>query len=61
MPELVTPSSFVFLGKRQASDSIDYETILNDFDRLLPLFRYVESGGREGGFSKPLAGDDFHF
>lgn len=43
---LVTPGWFVFLGRRQPSDNIDYEVILNDFDRLLPLFVYVESNGK---------------
>jgi hypothetical protein len=47
MPELVTPGAFVFLGKRQPATAIDYETVLSDFDRLLPLYEYVESGGRE--------------
>lgn len=47
MPELVTTGTFVFLGKRQPVDGLDYEVILNDFDRLLPLYRYVESGGDE--------------
>jgi hypothetical protein len=47
MPELVVPGTFVFLGKRQPIGSIDYEAILTDFDLLLPLYRYVESGGRE--------------
>jgi hypothetical protein len=47
MPELVRPGPFVFLGKRQPLTHVDYETILRDFDRLLPLYRYVESGGRE--------------
>ena len=32
---LATKDVFVFLGKRQRSDHIDYEVILNDFDRLL--------------------------
>jgi hypothetical protein len=60
MPELVTSGTFVFLGKRQPGDNINYETILNDFDRLLSLFKYVESGGREEPF-KALAADGFHF
>ncbi len=47
MPELVVPETFVFLGKRQPLDAIDHETILGDFDRLLPLYRYVEGHGRE--------------
>jgi hypothetical protein len=47
MPELVTPGVFVFLGKRQPANAINYEIALNDFDRLLPLYEYVESGGTE--------------
>lgn len=42
---LVTKGVFVFMGKRQPAARIDYETILNDFDRLLALYQYVESGG----------------
>jgi hypothetical protein len=33
---------FVFLGKRQDINRIDYEAVLNDLDRLLPLYKYVE-------------------
>lgn len=47
MTELVVPGPFVFLGKRQRIAEIDYDVILADFDRLLPLYEYVESGGRE--------------
>ena len=36
---------FVFLGKRFPIDQLDYDRILSDFDRLLPLYRYVESNG----------------
>jgi hypothetical protein len=60
MPELVTAGPFVFLGKRQPANSIDYETVLNDFDRLLPFDKYVESGGREEGAELP-ANKGFHF
>lgn len=46
IPEsLVAKGVFVFLGKCQPGELIDYELILSDFDRLLPLYRYVESGG----------------
>lgn len=58
--EMVKPGVFVFLGKRQRNDNINYETILDDFDRLLPLFEYVERGGIE----KPIGTivtDGFHF
>lgn len=46
-PELAAPGTFVFLGKRQPVDAIDQEAILDDFDRLLALYCYVEGGGRE--------------
>ncbi len=49
LSELVATGTFVFLGKRQPNSNIDYEIILKDFDRLLSLFEYVESGGREEG------------
>lgn len=45
--ELVTAGVFVFLGKRQPATSIDYEAILADFDRLLPLYEYIERGGEQ--------------
>jgi hypothetical protein len=60
MSELVTPKVFVFMGKRQRVHSIDYETILNDFDRLLPLYKYVESGGTEAA-AKPAVDRGFLF
>jgi hypothetical protein len=44
-PERVKVGVFVFLGKRQPLDRIDYEVILDDLDRLLPLYKYVESRG----------------
>jgi hypothetical protein len=60
MPELVRPRVFVFLGNRQPVGNIDYEAVLNNFDRLLPLYEYVESGGNEqAGESTPS--DGFHF
>jgi hypothetical protein len=45
VPELPDEGAFVFLGKRQPLGRIDYALILRDFDRLLPLYMYVESGG----------------
>jgi len=35
---------FIVLGRRQPAGRIDYDTILSDLDRLLPLYEYVESG-----------------
>lgn len=40
--ELIRPGVFVFLGKLQRAEDVDYETILTDFDRLLSLYEYVE-------------------
>lgn len=61
IPEpLVTKGVFVFLGKCQPADFIDYERILDDFDRLLPLYRYVESGGANEPVPL-LAKTDFEF
>jgi hypothetical protein len=48
--ERVGVGVFIVLGKRQPLDTIDYEAILSDLDRLLPLYTYVESGGT----SQPL-------
>jgi hypothetical protein len=44
-PKNQTPGIFIFLGKRQPLDNLDYEAILCDLDRLLPLYKYVESDG----------------
>jgi hypothetical protein len=60
LPELVRPGPFVFLGKRRPVAHIDYDEILADFDRLLPLYEYVESGGREDA-GPPAAPTGFKF
>lgn len=44
-PELVVEGVFIFLGKRQPLDQIDYQLLLDGFDRLLPLYKYIESSG----------------
>ena len=41
---LYTDRVFIFLGKYEQVDAFDPETILRDFDRLLPLYKYVEFG-----------------
>ena len=46
-PELIKEGNFIFLGKRQDAGDVDVEAIVTDFDRLLPLFRYVEGEGHE--------------
>jgi hypothetical protein len=45
-PELVTDGVFIFLGRRQPLSQLDYEQILNELDRLLPVYKYVESEGK---------------
>lgn len=52
--ELVAEGTFVFLGKRQPIDNLDYELILTDLDRLLPLYKYIESNGNLPPIPKAL-------
>lgn len=56
---LVMKGVFVFLGNRQRTKRIDYEKILDDFDRLLPLYRYVESRGATEPVPRPKTGFNF--
>ena len=51
--ERVKNGVFVFLGKRQVIGNIDCEDILSELDRLLPLYKYVESGGAAQPVSMP--------
>ena len=59
-PERVKVGVFVFLGKLWPIDRLDYELILDDFDRLLPLYCYVESNGQSKPISTPT-GATFSF
>jgi hypothetical protein len=52
--QLLVANVFVFLGKLQPINRIDYEVVLNDFDRLFQLYKYVESAGRSIPTSVPL-------
>jgi hypothetical protein len=36
------PGNFIFLGKHDPVEQIDYEVILSTFDRLLPLYSFIE-------------------
>ena len=56
---LVKNGVFVFLGKCQPANKIDYEKILNDFNSLLALYQYVESAGTTAPL--PLLKSDFAF
>ena len=42
-PGLIQKGVFIFLGRRQPVESIDYELLLDDLDSLLPLYQFVES------------------
>jgi hypothetical protein len=42
--DLVHEQNFVFLGSHTPRESIDVGRILDDFDRLLPLYEFVEGG-----------------
>ena len=42
--DLIRRGSFVFMGRKQPSSAIDYDLIVEDFDRLLPLYCFVEGG-----------------
>jgi hypothetical protein len=41
-PSLIQRGRFVFMGRMQPSKAIDYDLVLDDFERLLPLYRFVE-------------------
>lgn len=36
------PGTFIFIGAQQPEDGISIDWVLDDFDRLLPLYEYVE-------------------
>lgn len=43
---MAAPESFIMLGRRTSKPPIDIERILADFDRLVPLYRFVEGNER---------------
>ena len=40
--DLIRRGVFIFMGKTQSSNNINFDLILEDFDRLLTLYRFVE-------------------
>jgi hypothetical protein len=55
-------SPFIFLGRLRLDNEIDYELILSDFDRLLPLYEFVESDWdlvRDNRILEDVAGFEF--
>ena len=48
---LLKSGTFIMLGRRVVDDEVDIRNILADFDRLLPLFVYVESAEQDPLFT----------
>jgi len=49
-PELAVKGVFIFLGNRRSVVHLKRDTVLNDMDRLLPLYEYIESKGQTEPF-----------
>ena len=45
-PEQATIGVFLFLGNLRPISEVTHDLVLNDMDRLLPLYKYIESRGR---------------
>ncbi len=43
LPDLAVPHTFIFLGRSSKPEEIDFNQVLKDFDRLLPLYLFTES------------------
>jgi hypothetical protein len=54
--DLIRRGMFVFMGRMQAADAIDYDLIVEDFDRLLPLYRFVEGRATFPQVAEPTKG-----
>jgi len=52
--EMIAPGTFIMLGRAVKADEVDVPSILADFDLLIPLYVFVESGGRAVTFSEGL-------
>ena len=44
-PAAVDLDAFIFIGGQQSADHVNVEIILRDFDRLLPMYMFVEGTG----------------
>lgn len=51
--DLTRPGVFVFMGRVQPSNAVDYDLIVEDFDRLLPLYRFVEGSETFPAIAEP--------
>ena len=54
-PDFVAHGVFLFLGHRKPVIELDHDSVLTVMDRLLPLYKYVESNGRAQPLSDPHA------
>lgn len=59
-PDLVRNKVFVFLGRVQQPGQIDFDLIVQDFQRLLPLYRFVE-GSQTFPEATEKPASQFHF
>ena len=57
-PESVKPNAYIFIGKHQEPQSVSIEQILHDFDRLLPMYEFVEDNGTSP-HKKKVASSEF--
>ena len=57
--DLVHKGVFIFLGRLQPVNHVDYELLLDDFDRLLSLYGFVE--GRDAHPTRAETIDRFEF
>lgn len=53
--ELLRPKTFIFIGKLNRSEDIDYPEILRTFDELLTPYIYVEKGEDSGVIEAEIA------
>jgi hypothetical protein len=58
-PEIVKAGTFIFLGRLETSVQPDVAQILDDFDRLLPLYRFVEGDDAYPSISDVTGGFQF--
>ena len=56
-PEVVDLDAFIFIGRHQSADQVDVEFILRDFDRLLPMYEFVEGTGDPPPADEPTQRD----
>jgi len=58
--DLVRTGVFLFMGRVQHLEQIDFDLIVRDFERLLPLYRFVE-GSKTFPETSERPGSKFHF